>query len=67
MSEERITFDREFVAALERDPEEVLKRLGLEPTDEVKAAIKEMDFESLRKLADAFSGKPGGEVSFAFP
>jgi hypothetical protein len=67
MPEKQVTFDKEFVQALERDPEKVLKDLGLEPTPEVVAAIREINSESLYSLAQAFSKVSREEVAMIFP
>ena len=67
MPEKLVTFDREFVQALEQDPEKALKELGLEPTREAIDMLREMDFKSLYELADAYSKVSPEGVKAMFP
>jgi len=46
--------DEEFRSALTADPAGTLSANGIEPTDEMVAAIQNLDSEAIRKLAHAF-------------
>ncbi len=51
---QKIMGDAAFVAALSQDPETALRDAGLEVTDEVLAAVRGVDAESLQRLASTF-------------
>lgn len=51
--------DPEFAEALLADPERALADVGIEPTEEMVAALRDLDADSLRRVAAAFEPQPG--------
>ena len=56
----RAAFDESFAEALAADPTAALRSIGIEPTDEMLAALSEIDADSIKRLAEAFEPQPGG-------
>ena len=56
----RAAFDESFAEALAADPAAALRGIGIEPTDEMLAALSEIDADSIKRLAEAFEPQPGG-------
>jgi len=56
----KAAFDEAFAEALASDPAAALRSIGIEPTDEMLAALAEIDAESIQRLAKAFEPQPGG-------
>ena len=50
----RALTDESFVQALVDDPESTLRAAGIEPTDEILAALRDVDVEMVKHLAAAF-------------
>jgi hypothetical protein len=64
----RVKFDTDLLDALENCPRYALKTLGVEPTEEILGMIRELDFDQLRSLAQAFEGASPGKPSVeSFP
>ena len=51
--------DPEFAEELLANPEVALRSIGIEPTEEMVAALRDIDADSLRRVADAFEPQPG--------
>jgi len=51
--------DPEFAEKLLANPEEALRSIGIEPTEEMVDALRDVDADSLRRIADAFEPQPG--------
>ena len=51
--------DPEFAEELLANPEEALRSVGVEPTEEMVAALHDLDADSLRRVAEAFEPQPG--------
>ena len=56
----KAAFDESFAEALAADPAAALESIGIEPTDEMLAALDEVDAASIQRLAKAFEPQPGG-------
>ena len=54
-------FDTAFCERIIADPEGALNELGIEPSEEILEALKDIDVESIKRLATAF----GSVSSFA--
>ena len=51
--------DPEFAEELLANPEDALRSIGIEPTEEMIAALRDVDVDSLRRVAEAFEPQPG--------
>jgi hypothetical protein len=52
-------FDPAFAQALLQNPEQALKSIGIEPTQEILKALKKVDVNSIAAVAEAFRTGPG--------
>ncbi len=50
----RALTDESFVQALVDDPEGTLREAGIEPTDEILDALRDVDVDMVKNLAAAF-------------
>lgn len=55
----KAAFDPEFAKALESDPNEALRSIGIEPTDEIIGALRRIDTGAIKELAAAFDDPRG--------
>jgi hypothetical protein len=55
----KAAFDPAFARRLEEDPASALRHIGIEPTDEVLGALKQIDFDSIKQLAGALGDERG--------
>ncbi len=51
--------DPEFAESLLADPAAALRSIGIDPTEAMVAAIRDLDADSLRRVAEAFEPQPG--------
>lgn len=55
----KAAFDPAFARRLREDPAGALRDIGIEPDDEVLAALEEVDIESIEALAEALGDERG--------
>lgn len=51
--------DPEFAETLLDTPAAALRSIGIEPTEEMIEALRDVDADSLRRVAEAFEPQPG--------
>jgi hypothetical protein len=55
----KAALEPDFARALGEDPAAALRSIGIEPTDEILAALDGIDTDAIKDLAEALDGQRG--------